>query len=281
MLAFALSNQALPANAATTDAGISASDIEIQVDKNTGELHYNNGVLTNTNAFNIQSFSIDTELDASAKGLDNVYWQIKYNDTLVYYDKAPGHREKAIVLPNSTQISCMAENIDAETAKDLIGTSPITLKFNLKKYVEPVKTDIDPQPKNAVYNQEKFKTNRKLNIVSDNTVDEITVKHLTNKLTKLGIQFQTSAEASKDLPNVFLATAQADIHIVQNESFYADPTLQNNDGHIITIDNNFISVLGKDTTAVFMGITSLNTILDNIQNNEIQGVQIKDYAQAQ
>lgn len=54
----------------------------------------------------------------------------------------------------------------------------------------------------------------------------------------------------------------------------------NYDAYILKIEANKITILGKDTDAVYYGITTLERILDQVKAGEVETMRINDYATA-
>src|SRR5699024_12656058 len=110
----------------------------------------------------------------------------------------------------------------------------------------------------------------------DNTIDDdITEK--VNIIIKVNNQCDLKVvdEASDDTIAIYIGTDGSDGPAEKNGN-KIDMDFDKTDAYQLDISEDSITVIGKDTDASFYGITSLEKILDQRQDNTIKNMEIKD-----
>lgn len=117
-----------------------------------------------------------------------------------------------------------------------------------------------------------------VDVVFTGDIDEATKNHLTSTLKMVGAT-GTEVEALGDNFTVFAAVYDA-----ENNTTGITPTsddfFDNYDAYILKIEDNKITILGKDTDAVYYGITTLERIFDQVTDGTVEKIRINDYATA-
>src|SRR5699024_6897282 len=119
---------------------------------------------------------------------------------------------------------------------------------------------------------------KEIEVVYDNTIDDVTKE-------KLGTIFKENDlsdpdvvdEPSDDTITVYIGTDGSDGRAERNGTKIG-MDFDKTDAYQVDISEDSITVIGKDTDASFYGITSLEKILDQRQDNTIKNMEIKDYA---
>lgn len=149
------------------------------------------------------------------------------------------------------------------------------------KEVESEEYEIYPIPQSIEYGDGmvNFKTNA--NVVFEDGIDDATKNRLFEVLSIKGISYEIGTEIKNDQTN-FLVGINNSNGIVDNyfksKGLSDDTHFEKIDSHIVSVDDNVIAVLGKDTDSAFYGLTSLKLIFKQIEGNEIKDLVIKDYS---
>jgi hypothetical protein len=126
-----------------------------------------------------------------------------------------------------------------------------------------------------------------VNVVTHSGVDEITQKRLQTLLEEKGFQVnivEPSMSEGLSGVSIFLGVVGADdaIEAVATEKFglKISKILVSNkyDRHALAVSQHGVVILGEHTNAVFMGIASLEQMLEQMSEGALPGVTIYDYA---
>lgn len=117
-----------------------------------------------------------------------------------------------------------------------------------------------------------------VDVVFTGDIDDATKNHLTETMAMVGAA-ATEVEAVGDNFTVVAAVYDA-----ENNTTGITPTsddfFNNYDAYILKIEDNKITILGKDTDAVYYGITTLERIFDQVTDGTVEKIRINDYATA-
>ena len=144
--------------------------------------------------------------------------------------------------------------------------------------------EIYPIPQSIVYNGGNLNLSSEVNVIFEDGLDQATKDRLIEVLEIKNISHTIGTEIDESKTN-FLIGIQNSSGIVDN--YFAEKNLKDAehfkhmDSHIVSVDNNVVAVLGKDTDSAFYGITTLKMIFNQLESNEIRNLLIKDYADAQ
>lgn len=138
--------------------------------------------------------------------------------------------------------------------------------------------EIYPTVQQFVYYKEVTTVPANVDVVFTGDIDDSTKNHLTSTLAKVGA---TGTEVSAVGDNF---TVVAAVYAAENNTTGITPTsadfFNNYDAYILKIEDKKITILGKDTDAVYYGITTLERIFDQVKNGEVEKMRINDYATA-
>ena len=123
--------------------------------------------------------------------------------------------------------------------------------------------EIYPLPQEIKYQHSLFQLDKPIEVVFDVTIDLVTKNKVEKLLTEYHIQYSIVEQQ----------TNQKYLHIgtKQFEKEYIDT-------YELIVEEQRISILGKDTDAAFYGVITLERILQQIEGRVIQGLHIFDYA---
>ncbi|GGK00285.1 hypothetical protein GCM10007063_23270 [Lentibacillus kapialis] len=144
------------------------------------------------------------------------------------------------------------------------------------------KYEFYPKPHSVEYDEGELSLEKDVQVVYDDTIDDVTKEKLStifedNNLPKPEI----ANRPSDDKINIFVGTDGSGGPAEQNAKKKLNSSNMNFDkidAYQLAIRDDTITVIGKDTDAAFHGLSSLETILDQSQDNIIQNLEIKDYA---
>lgn len=140
---------------------------------------------------------------------------------------------------------------------------------------------IYPAPHEMNYHGEQFEVSDKVNIVYESKVDSYTKKRVEEILESKGINYSESDAIASGVTNFLVGTYQSegyvDQYFAENE-LMDETTLSNIDGHIVSIKDDVIAVLGKDVDAAFYGVTTIKHIFKQMKDRSIEALTVHDYA---
>lgn len=138
--------------------------------------------------------------------------------------------------------------------------------------------EIYPTVQQFVYYEEVTTIPEAVDVVFTGDIDDSTKNHLTSALATIGT---TGTEVSAVGDNF---TVVASVYDPENDNsgitLTSEDFFNNYDAYILKIEANKITILGKDTDAVYYGITTLERILDQVKAGEVETMRINDYATA-
>lgn len=141
---------------------------------------------------------------------------------------------------------------------------------------------IYPTPQDISYQDKSLNLTPSVNVVYAKGIDQYTKAKAQEVLKSLGKNVEISDSLSKDKTNLLVGVFNEEDQI---KAYFKEQNLINdvsffskNDAHIVSIKDNIISIIGKDTDASFRGLTSLKHIFSQVRNNQIRNLVIKDYA---
>ncbi|MEK5390082.1 beta-N-acetylglucosaminidase domain-containing protein [Margalitia sp. FSL K6-0131] len=166
----------------------------------------------------------------------------------------------------------------------MILSTVITFKTQIVSAKEhsPKEYEIYPVPHQVTYHDGTMKLNKPIQVIYDDTIDSVTKKKVENVLKQNDYQApRTGTKPAKDKINLLVGT--------KNSSGPVDTYATNNlssegmdfskiDAYDLDIQNNTITILGKDSDASFYGVVTLNAILSQAKNKEVRNLTIQDYA---
>lgn len=144
--------------------------------------------------------------------------------------------------------------------------------------------EIYPLPRNITYHNGLVDLTGTINVIYGDQIDDATKQHATDTLSILNLNVLPSNQISKNNVNLVIGTYGSN-DIANQQLGNIDKSLFNQiDAYIISIANNTITILGKDTDAAFYGVTSLKHIIKQLADAKITQIRhllITDYAATQ
>jgi beta-N-acetylglucosaminidase./F5/8 type C domain. len=149
------------------------------------------------------------------------------------------------------------------------------------KAVDEKGYEIYPNPQSIEYLDGEFVISKDVNVVYDETIDDVTKNRVKEIFDSKNINITISNKSQENVTNVLIGTYGSqgyvdqyfDENIDYNESFF-----DKIDSHILYINNKTIAILGKNTDASFYGVTSLKHIFNQMEGRTIRHLRIDDFA---
>ena len=144
--------------------------------------------------------------------------------------------------------------------------------------------EIYPIPQSIEYNTGKLNLGNDVNVIFEEGIDDATKNRLIEVLAIKGISYEVTTEVKSDKTN-FLVGLHNSNGVVDN--YFTENNLNDNahfenfDSHIVSVKDNVVAVLGKDTDAAFYGVTTLKLIFKQLNGSEIRNLLIKDFSDGQ
>ncbi|MBJ8325313.1 beta-N-acetylglucosaminidase domain-containing protein [Streptococcus pacificus] len=159
-------------------------------------------------------------------------------------------------------------------SKEAVDAAVTDQAYLEKEYV------IYPTPQKITYGDGLLRLDQTVNLVVGQDVDIYTSNRAKEILQANQISYTTSSEVATTTPNILLGIRGKDTLASQHQaSSQIDSALFDKiDAYSIVIKDNTISVLGKDTDAVFYGLTSLKHMLKDSDVPVLRELVVEDYA---
>ena len=137
--------------------------------------------------------------------------------------------------------------------------------------------DIYPVVRSIAYDGTEFVLADQVNVVYETGIDEATKNYLSEVLEENGISENAGEGGFTILLGINGSGESADAYEdtlrLTTENLYG-----NYDSYVLEAKENQITIVGKDSDAVFCGIATLKMMLSSFEDNLLLGAQIEDYA---
>ena len=154
-----------------------------------------------------------------------------------------------------------------------------TLKKNASKEYE-----IYPIPQSITYGEGALTLGKEANVVFEEGIDEATKNRLLEVLSLKGISHEVSEEIKEDKTNFLVGINDSkgivDNYFVEN-NLKKEGHFEKHDSHIVSVKDNVVAVLGKNTDSSFYGLTSLKAIFNQLEGDSLRELLIYDYSDGQ
>ena len=136
-----------------------------------------------------------------------------------------------------------------------------------------------PTPQKVTYGEGVTALHEQVNLVMGNQLDIYTRNRLKSVLQDNQVSYKTSKTAVSGATNIYLGVHGQGSQAEQNMSKVSAGLFDKIDAYALTIKDNSISIVGKDTDAVFYGLTTLKHMLKESQVPVLRNVTVEDYAE--
>lgn len=140
-----------------------------------------------------------------------------------------------------------------------------------------VEYEIYPTVQSITYGDKNSTISGKYNIVYESKIDSYTknkaIDVLSRKNVKTSIGDDISTEKGNLLLGVYSSKEKVDSYITEDVSYISEKI----DSYYLSIKDNNIVILGKDSDSVYYGLSTLDLIFQQTQD-EVRELEIKDYS---
>lgn len=140
-----------------------------------------------------------------------------------------------------------------------------------------VEYEIYPTVQSITYGDKNSTISGKYNIVYESKIDSYTknkaIEVLSRKNIKASIGDDISTEKGNLLLGVYSSKEKVDSYITEDVSYISEKI----DSYYLSIKDNNIVILGKDSDSVYYGLSTLDLIFQQTQD-EVRELEIKDYS---
>lgn len=140
-----------------------------------------------------------------------------------------------------------------------------------------VEYEIYPTVQSITYGDKNSTISGKYNIVYESKIDSYTknkaIEVLSRKNVKASIGDDISTEKGNLLLGVYSSKEKVDSYITEDVSYISKKI----DSYYLSIKDNNIVILGKDSDSVYYGLSTLDLIFQQTQD-EVRELEIKDYS---
>ena len=136
-----------------------------------------------------------------------------------------------------------------------------------------------PTPQKVTYDEGVTKLHKQVNLVMGDNLDIYTRNRLKSVLQDHQISYTSSQSAVPGATNIYLGVHGQNSQAEKEVSGISQGLFDKIDAYALSIKNNTISIVGKDTDAVFYGLTTLKHMLNESQAPVLRNVTVEDYAE--
>ena len=136
-----------------------------------------------------------------------------------------------------------------------------------------------PTPQKVTYDEGVTKLYKQVNLVMGDNLDIYTRNRLKSVLQDHQISYTSSQSAVAGATNIYLGVHGQHSQAEKEVSGISQGLFDKIDAYALSIKNNTISIVGKDTDAVFYGLTTLKHMLNESQAPVLRNVTVEDYAE--
>lgn len=155
----------------------------------------------------------------------------------------------------------------------LLFTTTAMPAFTAAAAEEDAEYEIYPIPQSVEYTGGSVDVPESVSLVLSDALDEATVLKVNTVLSDNGISVSDTS--------AFTVTVAVDGDAISGlPQAESDGFFDNTDSYILTIEDNSISIVGKDTDAAFYGVVTLKLILNQC-GDSLRTLRIDDYSDAQ
>ena len=187
----------------------------------------------------------------------------------------PVSPEKPKVEEVSDGTTELADNFVASkpTSDETVAAAAKSQDYLKKEY------KVFPTPQKVTYDEGVTKLHKQVNLVMGEQLDIYTRNRLKSVLQEHQISYTSSQSAVAGATNIYLGVHGQHSQAEKEVSGISQGLFDKIDAYALSIKNNTISIVGKDTDAVFYGLTTLKHMLNESEAPVLRNVTVEDYAE--
>lgn len=268
---FAFTNNS---KAQASDSQISVNEkVYAYVNPDIGSVNIENAMFTNNCLSNAKVTSVNLDYLEGQMDFQNVNWKLYVGMSKIYDGVAPGTAECQALIDDQKNVSFGVSGFSAEQLYTLIDKQVLKVNYTVEQCETPELYNIDMMPQQNTYLDDIVDISSGFNLSFSTEIDQSTRNH-ANKLLSINgnskLNLMLGVNTSENYAKQF----------VLDNNFYDESVYAKNDGYQILMLHNGCAILGKDTNAVFMGVTTLGYILDSYLTSSIRSFITNDWAVA-
>ncbi|WP_434349820.1 SIALI-17 repeat-containing surface protein [Streptococcus sp. KHUD_014] len=136
-----------------------------------------------------------------------------------------------------------------------------------------------PTPQKVTYGEGVTKLHKQVNLVMGDQLDIYTRNRLKSVLQDHQISYTSSQTPVAGATNIYLGVHGQNSQAEKEVSGISQGLFDKIDAYALSIKGNTISIVGKDTDAVFYGLTTLKHMLNESEAPVLRNVTVEDYAE--
>ena len=136
-----------------------------------------------------------------------------------------------------------------------------------------------PTPQKVTYDEGVTKLHKQVNLVMGDQLDIYTRNRLKSVLQDHQISYTSSQTPVAGATNIYIGVHGQNSQAEKEVSGISQGLFDKIDAYALSIKNNTISIVGKDTDAVFYGLTTLKHMLNESQAPVLRNVTVEDFAE--
>lgn len=189
---------------------------------------------------------------------------------------APTETNAVIEPTKPAEVNGTVEKADSFTADKPASNAEIDAA---KSQVAKKEYTVFPRPQKVTYGDGVTALEGKVNLVFSDGLDIYTRNRAKEVLQASNVSYTTSTKATEGATNIFLGVrgeapmAEKEVQDISSELY------DKIDAYVLRVKDNKISIVGKDTDAVFFGLTTLKQMLKESPVPVLRDVTVEDYAE--
>ncbi|MDF9825537.1 hyaluronoglucosaminidase [Breznakia sp. PF5-3] len=152
----------------------------------------------------------------------------------------------------------------------------------MKISAETIEYELYPNPQSIEYLGGDFIIQNEVNVIYEEGIDEYTKQLFTNIASSKGLQIAQVDKVEKGKTNILVgiqgSKGYVDTYAEKNSSIKTAGLFDKTDSYLLSVQDNVITVLGKDTDACYYGLTTFYHVIKQLDSYTIQNFVVEDYA---
>lgn len=186
------------------------------------------------------------------------------------------NKKTAIAIALATTVLSSCSN---NASPEVESVKQLTEQDIVQENVHEVEYEIYPNPQYIEYHQSSFLFKRDVNLVVENDVDQYTKRKIIDALTSKRLRIHSHTDISNDgypsiLIGIYHSGGVVDRYLNNQDLSFIENKI---DAYYLDINEQQITILGKDTDACYYALSTLELIF-NQSNHTLRTLTIKDYS---
>ena len=274
IIAFALIIFSNNTKAIASDSQISAtSKVYGYVNPDESSVKIDTASLTNSSYNNAKVSSVQINYTDENMDYPQAIWNINIGTSIIYKGSAPAKANCQTVIDEQKNVVISVTGFSTEELLSLIDKQVLKITYTIEACNDPEIEAIDMMPQQINYLDDIVNIEGGFNLSYSANIDQSTINHANDIIgnssnTSLNLMLGTY-DTENEAKNFILNKAQ------YNESVYTKY-----DAYQILMLHDGCAIVGKDTNAVFMALTTFGDMLNSFISSDIRSFIMNDWAVA-